>query len=167
LAIDNNEQQLVTGFLHQAAEHLEQDFLPKIRRCLPVLSEEDVWWRGSESENSIGNLMLHLSGNVRQWIIAGLGGAADHRERSKEFSARDSVTKEAAFSLLESTVLEACAVLVCLSAEDLLRTRTIQGFQRTGLQVILHVVEHFSYHTGQIVYVTKLRTHKDMKFYDL
>jgi uncharacterized damage-inducible protein DinB len=165
--MDNSEQQLATDFLRQAAEHLEQEFVPRIRQCLALLSEEDVWWRGSESENSIGNLMLHLSGNVRQWIIAGLGGASDYRERSKEFSARATVSKQVAFSHLENTVSEASEILLRLSPEELLSTRTIQGFQRTGLQAILHVVEHFSYHTGQIVFVTKLRTQKDMKFYDL
>ena len=165
--MDNNEQLLATGFLRQAAEHLGQEFVPRIRKCLALLSEDEIWWRGSESENSIGNLMLHLSGNVRQWIIAGLGGSPDRRERSKEFSARASYSKQAAFSLLESTVSEACEVLLGLSSEELLSTRTIQGFQCTGLQAVFHVVEHFSYHTGQIVFVTKLRTQKDMKFYDL
>lgn len=165
--METQEERIARDFLSQAVAHLEEEFLPKIRKCLALLDEEDVWWRGSEAENSIGNILLHLSGNVRQWIISGLGGAPDRRERSKEFSARRSVNKADAIALLESTVTEASTVLQKLQPQDLLAGKSIQGFNRTGLQAIFHVVEHFSYHTGQIVYITKLRKPQDLRFYNL
>jgi len=158
---------LARAFLASAAEDLTEDFLPKIRRCLDVLTEEDVWWRGSTSENSIGNLLLHLSGNVRQWIISGMGGATDVRERPKEFAARGSVSKEEAYERLAATVAEAVSVLGRLEEGDLTGEKTIQGFQRTGVAAVMHVLEHFGYHTGQIVFVTKLRTQRDLRFYNL
>jgi uncharacterized damage-inducible protein DinB len=112
-------------------------------------------------------MLLHLNGNVRQWLISGLGGEPDARHRPVEFAARGETSGRDAYARLESTVNDACRVLSGLNDEELLKERMIQGFQQTGLSAILHVVEHFSYHTGQIVYVTKLRRHQDLKFYNL
>ena len=160
-------QPISSAFVASAISHLQEDFLPKIRKCLEILSEEEVWWRESEAENSVGNLLLHLSGNVRQWIISGLGNEPDRRDRPAEFAARGGMSRWEAFALLESTVKDACQVLNRLGEEDLLKERAIQRYRRTGLQAIFHVVEHFSYHTGQIVFVTKLRRHQDLRFYNL
>jgi uncharacterized damage-inducible protein DinB len=158
---------LARAFASQAIALLQDDFLPKIHKCLEILSDDDVWWRASEVENSVGNLLLHLSGNVRQWIISALGGVPDKRDRPKEFATRGGLSRWDAFSLLETTVKEACLILNRLSGEDLLKERSIQGYRRSGLQAVFHVVEHFSHHTGQIVFVTKLRRHQDLKFYNL
>jgi uncharacterized damage-inducible protein DinB len=165
--MESRADTLSKAFVKQAAAHLEEDFLPKIRTCLDLLDEEEFWRRGSENENSVGNMLLHLSGNVRQWIISGLGGSVDKRERSKEFSARSAMPKGDALGLLQDTISEAVSVMKRTTTEDLLTERTIQGFRQTGLQAILHVVEHFSYHTGQIVFVTKRCRQIDLKFYDL
>jgi len=165
--MQQHDKSLGRAFLDQAVTHLEEDFMPKIKSSIELLSEEDVWWRGSDIENSVGNLLLHLAGNVRQWIISGLGGAPDHRQRPREFSSRGGVSKSEVLSRLDATVSEATAVLRGLSADDLLTERAIQGFRQTGLQAVFHVVEHFGYHTGQIVYITKLRTQRDLMFYNL
>ena len=158
---------LAAAFLDQAVQHLQHDFLPRIRTCVELLSDEDFWWRGSEVENSAGNLLLHLEGNVRQWILSGLGGTPDTRRRPEEFSARAGLAKWDTFARLEKTVTEAAGVLRTLTAGQLLQPGTIQGFHRTGLQAVFHVVEHFSYHTGQIVFITKRLCRQDLKFYDL
>jgi len=155
------------AFIQQARDHLKEDFLPKIRQCLEVLEEEDLWWRAHENNNSVGNLMLHLTGNVRQWIVSGVGGAPDLRERSKEFSERNGIPKKDLLLKLEETMVQADQVLSSLSPPYLLEQRTIQGFRRTVLEVIFHVVEHFSFHTGQIIYITKLRRGIDLRFYNL
>jgi len=165
--MESNGERIGRAFLDHAAVHLEQDLMPKVRSCVELLKEKDVWWREAEVENSVGNLVLHLAGNVRQWIISGMGGAPDVRERPKEFSDRGSVTKDEALTRLERTVSEAAAVLRSLNPEELLKDRVIQGFQRTGLQAVFHVVEHFGYHTGQFVFVTKHRSKTDLKFYNL
>jgi len=155
------------AFIQQARDHLKEDFLPKIRRCVEVLEEGDLWWRAHENNNSVGNLILHLNGNVRQWIVSGIGGAPDLRERSKEFCERNAIPKKDLLLTLEETVAQADQVLSSLSPLHLLEQRTIQGFRRTVLQAIFHVVEHFSFHTGQIIYITKLRRGIDLKFYNL
>ena len=156
-----------SAFLLQARVHLNDDFMPKIKKCLDALSEEDVWWRAHETNNSVGNLLLHLSGNVRQWIVSGIGGKSDNRQRSLEFSERNPISKVIVWKKLQDTVEEASQVLESFPANQLLEKRRIQGFDNTALQAIFHVVEHFALHTGQIIYVTKLRQGKDLKFYNL
>ena len=161
----NNE--IGNAFLLQARLHLNDDFMPKIEKCLDVLSEEDVWWRSHETNNSVGNLLLHLSGNVRQWIVSGIGGKSDTRQRPLEFSERNSIPKEIIWSKLRNAVAEASQVLESFPVGQLLENRKIQGFENTALQAIFHVVEHFSMHTGQIIYITKLREGRDLKFHNL
>lgn len=129
-----------------------------------MLSQEQVWWRPHSTSNSVGNLVLHLAGNVRQWIVCGLGGDMDRRERDKEFSERGPVRRRDLIQRLESTVREADRVLTKLSAGDLARTYRIQGFRVSGLAAIAHVTEHFAHHAGQIIYVTKLQTSMDLRF---
>lgn len=160
-------ESLAKAFVDQAVEHLQDDFMPKIERCLEQLTEEEFWQRGSDAENSVGNLILHLCGNVRQWIVSGLGGATDCRERPKEFAARGGATGPEAMARLRETVREAISVLQALSPADLMAERPIQVYRKTGLQAVFHAVEHFSYHTGQIVFATKIFKRKDMRFYDL
>ena len=155
------------AFLFQARLHLNDDFMPRIKKCLDLLSEEDVWWRSHETNNSVGNLLLHLSGNVRQWIVSGIGGAPDSRQRPLEFSERNPIPKEILWSKLQDAVAEASQVLKTFPAGQLLERRKIQGLDNTALQAIFHVVEHFSLHTGQIIYITKLREGRDLKFYNL
>lgn len=137
---------------------------PRIERCLRLLSEKEIWWRPNASSNSAGNLVLHLNGNVRQWIVAGLGGKPFSRERNKEFSERGPMPRRRLIALLRATVQEAGSTIAHLAAEDLERQVTIQGFQVTGLRALLHVTEHFAFHTGQIIYLTKLKRRKDLAF---
>lgn len=151
-------------FLDVSREKLEGEYLPKIRRCLADLEPADVWWRPNSSSNSVGNLMLHLAGNTRQWIVSGVGGAEDVRRRPREFARREGDPEEV-FVRLRETVEEACSVLGDLDPARLEEARTIQGMRVTVLEAVYHVVEHFSMHTGQIVYATKLRTGRDLGFY--
>jgi uncharacterized damage-inducible protein DinB len=159
--------EVAEGFLQQARSHLKDDFMPKIRRCLDELSETDVWWRPHEATNSVGNLLLHLAGNVRQWVISSLGGATDRRQRPQEFAERTPISKEELWAGLEKTIREADAILADFPRDRLLEKRFIQKYETNVLQAVFHVVEHFSYHTGQIVYVTKSRREMDLKLYDL
>src|SRR5438552_971377 len=132
------------AFIARAQHHLGEDYLPKIERCLGLLSDQQIWWRANEQSNSIGNLLLHLSGNVRQWIVCGLGDATDSRDRDSEFAQREMIPGVELFGKLKQTVDEAHAVLGRLDSNALLEKRTIQGFEVSMLEAILHVVEHFS-----------------------
>jgi uncharacterized damage-inducible protein DinB len=151
-------------FLASAQDTLAKQSLPRILKCLQRLSEEEIWWRPNPASNSAGNLVLHLCGNVRQWIIAGLGGAEDSRERDREFAEQGPIPREALVTQLRETVREACRVLAKLSNESLTRKYRIQGYRVTGLDAAFRVTEHFGYHTGQIIYITKLQRAQDLKF---
>ena len=150
------------AFIDRSRHYLGEDFLPKIERCLEELSEEDIWWRPNEVSNSIGNLLLHLSGNVRQWIISGIGGAPDLRDRDQEFEQRAPISTERLLERLSATVREADAILAGLDPASLLEQRRIQGFDITVGEAVFHVVEHFATHTGQITLLAKLRLGKDL-----
>ncbi len=151
-------------FLRFSAEKLNQ-FSSRIIDCLGRLSYEQIWWRGSKNENAAGNLVLHLCGNVRQWIGAGVAGKADIRAREEEFRAAGGPGAEELAGRLRAAVAEALAVLDGLTAESLGRRITVQGYQVTVLEAVYHVVEHFAQHTGQILFATKQFTHQDLGYY--
>lgn len=156
---------LARGFLDESRRRLRDEYLPKIAHVVTLLDADDLWWRPNRNSNSIGNLLLHLDGNLRQWIVHGVGGAPDVRDRDAEFAARRGVTGRALVQRLRRTVLEADEVLAGLSAGDLQARRRIQGYDVTVLQAVYHVVEHFSGHTGQILYAAKLRSGRDLDLY--
>ena len=151
-------------FLEASAKKLEQ-LVTRIRDCAGKLSTDEIWARGHENENAIGNLILHLNGNVRQWIISGVGGAPDTRARDAEFEARGGTEKAELVERLEATVREAIAVLGKVTPQRLMQHVTIQKYDVTVMEAIYHVVEHFSQHTGQIVFATKMLTGEDLGFY--
>jgi uncharacterized damage-inducible protein DinB len=142
------------------------DSLRQIEKCLHLLSVEQVWHRPNDVSNSIGNLVLHLAGNVRQWIIASLGGEAFARDRAAEFAQRAPLPTDEILDRLRETVERACDVIAGLTPDALAARVTIQGYDVTGLEAVFHVVEHFSLHTGQIVYATKLLINQDLSAYD-
>jgi hypothetical protein len=129
----------------------------RIKHCLGQLKDEQVWWRSHPSLNSIGNLLLHLCGNLRQWIVAGLGGAADVRNRPAEFAERGPIPKAELLRRLDQVVGEAKEVLGRLSARQLLEVRRIQGFDVTALAAIFDSIPHFRGHTQEIIHMTRLQ----------
>ncbi len=151
------------GSLPAISEHvIRKVYLPKISRCLATLSEREIWWRPNRASNSTGNLVLHLMGNMRQWIVAGLGGAQDIRIRALEFSEQGPIPRRVLLARLQRTVRQACAVIGRLSPSDLRRTYEIQGYSITGFRAVFHVTEHFSHHAGQIIYLTKLKKSRNL-----
>jgi hypothetical protein len=131
--------------------------LGKIQHCLGQLTDEQVWWRYQPSLNSIGNLILHLDGNVRQWIMAGLGGGADIRNRPAEFAERGPIPKTELLRTLETVVAGAKEVLGKLTTRQLLEVRRIQDFNVTGLAAIFDSVPHFRGHAQEIIHMTRLQ----------
>lgn len=151
-------------FLDASAKKLEQ-LVTRIRDCAGKLSTDEIWVRGHENENAIGNLILHLNGNVRQWILSGVGGAPDTRARDAEFAARGGTEKVELIERLVTTVREAVVVIGNITPQRLIERVTIQKYDVTVMEAIFHVVEHFSQHTGQIVFATKMLTGEDLGFY--
>lgn len=153
-------------FIAQARTYLREDYLPKIERCLEKLSDEEIWWRANAESNSIGNLLLHLAGNVRQWIVSGLGGEHDARVRQQEFDERTMIPRGELLALVRGALSEVDETLASLDSSSLLEARRIQGGDIIVLEAIFHVVEHFSMHTGQIILITKMLKSADLRFYD-
>jgi uncharacterized damage-inducible protein DinB len=149
-------------FLTESRSLLTSEFLPKIERCLDRLSDEDLWWRPNEASNSIGNLLLHLCGNVTQWIIGGVGRKAYERHRQQEFDERAPLSRRELLEKTKAVLQEADEVIGSLDAAALLSKRQIQGVDTTVLAAIYHVVEHFSMHTGQIIFITKEKVGGDL-----
>jgi len=141
--------------LPREADRLLGEYLEKIERSAGGLSAQQIWWRPNPACNSVGNLLLHLCGNLSQWVLDGLGGIAYDRRRSEEFAAAGGDDAPALLARLRDVVERCRGVALGLSQQDLERSFVIQGYSRTGFGVLLHAVEHMSYHTGQIVFVAK------------
>jgi len=156
----------ITGlFLAFSGRKLLAEYWPRLRGSVELLTEEQVWWRPNEASNSVGNLILHLDGNVRQWLVAPFNRLVDARDRPAEFAARREIPRAQLLAKLGATMQEASAVLSRLTEADLLSTLQIQGYTVTGVEAVYQVVEHFALHYGQIVYITKLVRGEDLGFY--
>lgn len=154
-------------FLERSRYYLGVEYPAKLRAVLLALPADRLWWRPNESSNSAGNLVLHLCGNVTQWIVGGVGREPNERDRDHEFRAEGGLDADGLIALLDQTVERVDAVLADLRPEDLLDERDIQGRHTTVLAAIYHVVEHFSTHTGQIILLGKLvAPDAAIRFYD-
>jgi uncharacterized damage-inducible protein DinB len=152
-------------FVGYASHKLRQN-LAQISRCARALDTDQVWHRATPRNNSVGNLILHLTGNVRQWIIGGVGRTPAERDRQAEFAERGPLPVESILAELERVVMAACDGVERLSATDLESRRTIQDYDVAVIVAVMHVVEHFSWHTGQIVHMTKALCDADLSVYD-
>jgi uncharacterized damage-inducible protein DinB len=159
------ENGMVTTFLRATREMLLGQSWPRLRTCVESLTDEQIWWRPNPSSNSIGNLVLHLNGNVTQWIIGSFTRADDHRDRPAEFSRTEGIGREELVQKLAATMERVSEVLDQVTEADLLAQFDIQGYHTTGLEAIYHVAEHFALHYGQIAYITKMLGDRDLGFY--
>jgi uncharacterized damage-inducible protein DinB len=151
-------------FIEQSIRRFEEN-TPKIEKCLTELTEDELWHRPNASSNSTGNIILHLCGNITQYVLSSLGNAEDKRERDKEFSSTRVLQKAALIDKLKTTVSAAVKIMRSLNDNYMLQKHSVQGYDLSTIGIIIHVVEHYSYHTGQIIYWTKLIKDKDLGFY--
>lgn len=137
----------------------------RVFACFDELDEDQIWYRPNKNSNSIGNLVLHLEGNLRQWMTTSFDKNEDLRSRSEEFIQSRSANKKELKSILIKLKNEILLFIDKITEEDLKRHYPVQVFEENGVSIIIHVIEHFSYHTGQIAYITKQIADKDLKFY--
>lgn len=154
------------AFLDQSRVYLLDEYVPKIALAVSAITEPDIWWRPAPGSNSIGNLILHIEGNARQWLIGGVGQRRNARDRDAEFSADGGPDRESLLALLTATFREIDDVLGALSVAQLDEPRRIQGADTTVFHAIYHVVEHVSMHTGQIIQVAKWRAPGALRLYE-
>ena len=160
-----NDSELALLFLEFSRRKLFGQFWPRLKECVAPLTEEQVWWRPNDASNSIGNLLLHLNGNVGQWLVASFDKDEDRRNRPAEFAAHGGQTALELLERLGSTLDAAGKVLERLTVEELLASYEIQGYHVRGLDAVYQVVEHFGLHYGQILYIAKAQTARDLGFY--
>jgi uncharacterized damage-inducible protein DinB len=156
---------IALAFVDKSRALIAADYVPTIERCLDRLSDADIWWRPNETSNSIGNLILHLCGNVTMWIVGGVGALPFERHRQQEFDERRQLPATDLRTRLRGVVEQADEVISAVKPDDLLRRRHIQGYDVTILEAIYHVVEHFSMHTGQIILLSKARAAEDLNLW--
>jgi Protein of unknown function (DUF1572) len=152
-------------FLDFSHRKLIDHYWARLQACVAPLTPEQIWWRPNEASNSIGNLVLHLNGNVRQWLVASFNRSPDERDRPAEFAAESGLTAGQLLARLGVTMDDAGCVLKRLTETDLLAAYEIQGFHVAGLEAVYQVVEHFGLHYGQIAYIAKSLTGRDLGFY--
>jgi uncharacterized damage-inducible protein DinB len=137
----------------------------RIFKCLDQLNEDQIWFQFNEHTNSIGNLILHLHGNMRQWMMSTFNQSVDTRKRSLEFVAASRVSKSVLKKMLLDLKEELETVLDRITKDDVEKKYKVQVYTENGVSIMVHVIEHFSYHTGQIALITKLLADKDLEFY--
>lgn len=156
----------INALVSETRRRIITESIQRIRQCLVELSEEQIWYRPNNNSNAVGNLVLHLCGNVRQWIIHGLAGADDVRQRDSEFEADANVTRAELMHHLDHLEKDLDEALAKISSIDLLEERLVQQyFKENGVSILVHAIEHFSYHTGQITYITKMLKDIDTGYY--
>lgn len=158
-------QALIRNIREEVIIRICDESIPRILKCLNKLTEEEIHFNNNKHTNAVNNLILHLNGNVRQWLIASLTETPFQRNRPEEFNPENKLNTEGLIQVLnnlDKDVRKACEEL---TVSYLLRNFSIQGFTETGYSICSHVVEHFSYHTGQITLITKQLADQDMGYY--
>jgi hypothetical protein len=159
------DNELAAIFLAFSRNKLLNQYWPRLKTCVEPMTVDQVWWRPNEASNSVGNLILHLNGNMTQWLVASFNKDEDLRNRPEEFAAQGGITAAELLNRLGATITEAEKVLNSLTVEGLLAPYVIQGHHVRGLDAVYQVIEHFGLHYGQIAYITKCLEGKDLGFY--
>jgi DinB superfamily len=163
--VSNNDSEFAAIFIAFSRDKLLNQHWPRLKTCVESMTVEQLWWRPNEASNSVGNLILHLNGNVTQWLVASFNKDEDKRNRPEEFAAQGGLTAAELLSRLGGTIAEAEKVLNRLTVEELLAPYVIQGRNVRGLDAVYQVIEHFGLHYGQIAYIAKSLSGKDLGFY--
>jgi uncharacterized damage-inducible protein DinB len=159
------DQKTLREVIRISERHFLLEGMKRVEVCLRQLSEDQVWYQPNQSSNSVGIILTHLVGNINQYVISGLGKTPDTRDRDREFHNPPRLSKAELSQKLSATLEEAVSVLKGLHPQDIQGQYYLQGFSLSFLDVVVHVIEHFSYHIGQIAYITKVLTDQQTDFY--
>ena len=162
----NFKETIHNEIIKEVKRRLLEESVPRLKKCLSQLSEAEIWYRPNEETVSVGNLVIHLCGNVRQWLLSGIGKAPDHRKREDEFTEKGPIPTDKLIADLDMVMQEVEVLLGNLTPEVMIEKHCVQGYDETGIGILMHVVEHFSYHIGQVTYYVKSSKNMDMKYYE-
>jgi uncharacterized damage-inducible protein DinB len=155
---------ILKEFKENAVFRLDES-LRMITIAFSKIADDMLWKRPTEQGMALGNQILHSCGNMTQYVCTSLAERVDERKRDLEFSTNTGLTKEELLKQLETTVRTAQDTIHNATALQYETVREVQGFRLSGVGVVLHAVEHFSYHTGQIAFWVKQLTQEDLGFY--
>ncbi|MFZ1705495.1 MAG: DinB family protein [Saprospiraceae bacterium] len=156
---------LAGQILEEFYRRVFKESIPRIKICLSIIEDKDLWFSPNENVNSIGNLILHLDGNARQWILTGLLKSEDKRNRQQEFVPNQNIEKKTLVFILDTLETDLRRALKDYKVNDLINSRPVQVFNESGTSILIHVIEHFSYHTGQITFLAKSLTNRPTNYY--
>ena len=151
--------------IQDVKRRIANESIPRIQKCITLLTDDQIWRKPNKHSNSIGNLILHLEGNVRQWLLSSIFKTNDDRDRDLEFNFSGPTPKKYLSDKLEQLATDTTDALEEITVDMLVESRMVQGFNETVTSILIHVTEHFSYHTGQIAFYTKLLNNEDLGFY--
>lgn len=160
------ESDILYHIKKETKRRILEESIPRCIQSIEKLSDVEIWYRPNSNVVSVGNLILHLCGNARQWILAGIFEQADHRQRQQEFDTQGPLDRTYLLNKLKELSKDLDGAIDKLTMDQLIEMKDVQGFKESVIGILIHVTEHFSYHTGQIVYYTKSTKDVDMKFYD-
>jgi uncharacterized damage-inducible protein DinB len=163
--MNNTETQLRNALIDNILRYLINENFPRVIKCLEMLNEEEIWYRPNSQSNSVGNLVLHLNGNLNQWILDYIGGKPFVRNRQLEFDAEKTHSKKELILMMTNLSEELRPCIQSVTRDKLLGILPIQNQQETGISVLIHITEHFSFHTGQIAFITKWLKEQQTNFY--
>lgn len=163
--MNNNLTQLHNALIENIVRYLIDENFPRVIKCLEMLSEEEIWYRPNSKSNSVGNLVLHLNGNLKQWILDYIGEKPFERNRQLEFDAEKTHSKTELILMMTNLSQELLPCIQSVTSDKLLEILPIQNQQETCISVLIHITEHFSFHTGQIAYITKWLKEEQTNFY--
>jgi uncharacterized damage-inducible protein DinB len=158
--------EIAREFIARSRYYLMEEYRTKLRKAVQVIPASELWRRPNDQSNSIGNLLMHLAGNVGQWIVSGVGGLPDTRDRPAEFGTRGGASADELLARLDAVLEQADHVLAQLTPIDLMERRTIQGRDVSVMAAVYSAVQHFSTHLGQIIMVAKEHSPGSIRFYE-
>lgn len=159
------ETQILNEFKIQSIFRLKEG-LRMVVKALDFIDEKELWQLPVENGMSLGNQILHSCGNMRQYIISSLGNQIDSRKRDLEFKTKSQLEKKVLLKQLKETIDASIQIIKKTNEQEYLKVKKVQAFSFSGIGLVLHAVEHFSYHVGQIAFWVKFLTQKDLGFYN-
>lgn len=159
-------ERLQQAFLTEANLRLKEESLTRIVQCIDILDDKQLWYAPNLVTNSVGNLVLHLTGNIRQYLCHGIGGKVDVRERDKEFIPNQTLNATDLKQQISSAIFDGLTCVNAIQSDDWLSEIRVQVFNMNKFSALIHVIEHTSYHVGQITHLTKMQTGNETGYYD-
>ncbi len=142
--------------LHALRTRITGAFPEQIRAAVAPLSDEQLWWRPNESSNSIGNVLLHLSGSLNHYLNRNLGALDFHRDRAAEFAERRAIPKAELLAAFEKMVASAEKTFDGLTPDRLADASPEPSMHSLLVEDLVNVAAHLAFHAGQIVWIAKM-----------